>query len=65
MILFEEILEPLFHYISYSPNIIEEFSKFDIYWDSFKKYTDKICENIIQHNISNKTLIYFHDYYFF
>ena len=35
-IFFEEILEPLFHYISISPNSINHFSHFDLYWESFK-----------------------------
>ena len=28
--LFKEILEPLFHYISLSPTIIEDFAHFDL-----------------------------------
>ena len=63
-IFFEEILEPLFHYISISPNSINHFSHFDLYWESFKKYSECVCD-IIQNYLKNNTLIYLNDYHFF
>ena len=62
--LFKEILEPLFHYISLSPSIIEDFAHFDIYWDAYKKFNEKLCDTIQPH-LKESTLIYLHDYHFF
>ena len=64
LILFDEIFEPLFHYISLTPQIIENFSHFSIYWESYKKYSEIICDTIINH-LNQKTLIYLNDYHFF
>ena len=64
LILFEEFFEPLFHYISLTPQIIENFSHFSIYWESYKKYSEIICDTIINH-LNQKTLIYLNDYHFF
>ena len=63
-IFFEEIIEPLFHYISLSPNSINHFSHFDLYWESFKKYSECVCD-IIKNYLKNNTLIYLNDYHFF
>ncbi len=62
--LFKEILEPLFHYISLSPSIIEDFAHFDIYWEAYKKFNEKLCD-IISPHLKESTLIYLHDYHFF
>ena len=62
--LIKEILEPLFHYISLSPKITEEFAHFDFYWEAYKKFNEKLCDTIIPH-LNENTLIYLHDYHFF
>ena len=62
-IFFEEILEPLFHYISLSPNSINHFSHMDLYWESYKKYSECVCDIIIKY-LKNNTLIYLNDYHF-
>ena len=64
LILFNEIFEPLFHYISLTPEIIENFSHFSIYWEAYKKYSENICDTIISY-LNQKTLIYLNDYPFF
>lgn len=64
IILFQEILEPLFHYISLSPKIIEEFSHFDKYWNAYKKFSECVCDTILSH-LKENSLIIFHDYHFF
>ena len=62
--LFKEILEPLFHYISLSPTIIEDFAHFDLYWNAYKQFNEKLC-NTLTPFIKDTTLIYLHDYHFF
>ena len=44
--LFKEILEPLFHYISLSPTIIEDFAHFDLYWNAYKQFNEKLCNTL-------------------
>jgi len=60
-ILFTAIFEPVFHYQSFSPEFLDDISKFDIYWEALLTLSDKICDTIIPY-LNSHTLIYLHDY---
>ena len=59
--LFTDIFEPIFHYQSFSPNILDEISNFEEYWEAYLKLSELISDQIINY-INEHTLIYLHDY---
>ncbi len=59
--LFIDILEPIFHYQSFSPDILDELSKFDEYWDAYLKLSQQVTDAIINY-LNEKTIIFLNDY---
>ena len=58
--LFEEIIEPLFHYNSLKSSIMEDFNLISDYWNAYKEYNDCVSKQLSKH-LTKKTLIYLHD----
>ena len=58
--LFEEILEPLFHYNTLKSSIMEDFNLLSDHWKAYKEYNDCVCKQISKH-LTKSTLIYIHD----
>ena len=58
--LFEEILEPLFHYNTLKSSIMEDFNILSDHWKAYKEYNDCVCKQISKH-LTKSTLIYIHD----
>ena len=58
--LFEEIIEPLFHYNSLKSSIMEDFNLISDYWSAYKEYNDCVSKQLSKH-LTKKTLIYLHD----
>ena len=58
--LFEEIIEPLFHYNSLKSSIMEDFNLISDYWNAYKEYNDCVSKQLSKH-LKKKTLIYLHD----
>ena len=64
-ILFNEIFEPLCHYITLDENAMDTYVNFNDYWKEYKKYIESVCSTILPHiSKKKKTLIFLHDYYF-
>ena len=63
-IFFLEILEPIFHYVSLNPSYIEDFSQCDIYWESYKKFSEMFCDFLMQY-LNNDSIVFLNDYHFF
>ena len=64
-ILFNEIMEPLCHYITLDENSMDTYVNFSDYWKEYKKYIDAVCTTILPHiSKKKKTLICLHDYHF-
>jgi trehalose 6-phosphate synthase len=59
--LINNILEPLFHYITFfnNANIIRQF---DDLWSAFKEFNETVAKTISAH-ISDNTLVFLHDYH--
>ena len=58
--LFEEILEPLFHYNTLKSSIMEDYKLISDYWNAYKEYNDCVSKQLSTH-LTKKTLIYLHD----
>ena len=58
--LFEEILEPLFHYNTLKSSIMEDFNLLSDHWKAYKEYNESVCKQISKH-LTKSTLIYIHD----
>ena len=58
--LFEEIIEPLFHYNSLKSSIMEDFNLISDYWNAYKEYNDCVSKQLSKY-LTKKTLIYLHD----
>ena len=59
--LFIDILEPILHYQSFSPDVLDEISKFDEYWEAYLKLSQLISDTIIDY-LTEKTIIFLNDY---
>ena len=62
--LFEEILEPLFHYNTLKSSIMEDFKLISDYWNAYKEYNDCVSKQLSKY-LTKKTLIYLHDINYF
>ena len=62
--LFEEIIDPFFHYISPKPIFIEDMRRYISLWNAYKDYNDIICKTLMEY-LNIKSIIYLHDYHFF
>ena len=50
--LFIDILEPILHYQSFSPDVLDDISKFDEYWEAYLKLSQLISDTIIDYSRS-------------
>ena len=62
--LFEEIVDPLFHYVSTEPFFKEDIIKYITLWNAYKEYNDLVSKTLMNY-INTKTIIYLHNYSFF
>ena len=64
-LLFNDIFEPLFHYITLDENSMDNYVNFSEYWKEYKKYIDSVCNTILPHiSKKKKTLLFLHDFHF-
>ena len=61
--LVEEIIDPLLHSVSPEPSLIEDVTKYTTLSNDFRDYNDLVCKTLMDY-ISNKSIIYLHDYQF-
>ena len=59
--LFSEIVEPVFHYLSFSPEVLDDISNFDELWDAYLQLSLQISDSIINY-LNEKTIIFLNDY---
>ena len=58
--LFEEILEPLFHYNTLKSSLMEDFNLISEHLKAYKEFNDCVCKQLSKH-LTKKSLIYLHD----
>ena len=62
--LFEEIIDPLFHYVSPDPFFKEDMTKYITLYKAYIDYNDLVSKTLMNY-VNTKTIIYLHDYQFF
>ena len=61
--LINNYIEPQIYYTSSESDLIPDFNKLVELWKSYEEFNDSIADIILKH-LSNKSLIFFHDYHF-